>query len=142
LDFLLFLIKENSKSKKSKSSKSSKSSIFDFFQKELTELFDFFPQKVPFLFYCHPFFLNLFGAQKVQFVFHLFGFPNHIFKNFIFQYYYTFEIVQNPPTPAICRGSAPEKKWLCATLGGPAACPLATCRALSWRFSSGFRKQR
>ena len=27
-------------------------------------------------------------------------------------------------------------------LGGPAACPLATCRALSWRFSSGFRKQR
>ena len=25
---------------------------------------------------------------------------------------------------------------------GPAACPLATCRALSWRFSSGFRKQR
>ena len=27
-------------------------------------------------------------------------------------------------------------------LRGPAACPLATCRALSWRFSSGFRKQR
>ena len=27
-------------------------------------------------------------------------------------------------------------------LGGPAACPLVTCRALSWRFSSGFRKQR
>jgi hypothetical protein len=25
-------------------------------------------------------------------------------------------------------------------LGGPAACPLATCRALSWRFSFGFRK--
>ena len=27
-------------------------------------------------------------------------------------------------------------------LGGPAACLLATCRALSWRFSSGFRQQR
>ena len=27
-------------------------------------------------------------------------------------------------------------------LRGPAACPLATCRALSWRFSSGFRKRR
>ena len=26
--------------------------------------------------------------------------------------------------------------------GGPAACPLATCRALVWKFSSGFRKQR
>ena len=36
-----------------------------------------------------------------------------------------------PPTPAICRGSAPEKKWLCGALGGPAACPLATCRVLS-----------
>ena len=36
----------------------------------------------------------------------------------------------SPPTPAICRGSAPEKKLLCGALGGPAACSLATCRVL------------
>jgi len=28
-----------------------------------------------------------------------------------------------PPTPAICRGSASEKKWFCGAFGGPAACP-------------------
>ena len=40
-------------------------------------------------------------------------------------------VMYNPPTPAICRGSAPEKKWLCGAFGGPAACPMAICRVLS-----------
>jgi hypothetical protein len=33
-------------------------------------------------------------------------------------------IIYNPPTPAIWRGSAPEKKWLCGAFGGPAG---STC---------------
>ena len=58
----------------------------------------------------------------------------------------------NPPTPDDGRGSASEEHlgdgracagfWCRMPRSGLAACPLATCRALSWRFSSGFRKQR
>ena len=29
-------------------------------------------------------------------------------------------VILYPPTPAICRGSAPEKKWLCGVMKGQA----------------------
>ena len=53
----------------------------------------------------------------------------------IYVYTHTYIYIY-PPTPAICRGSAPEKKWLCGAFGGPAACPMAICRVLSLGLSA------
>jgi hypothetical protein len=57
------------------------------------------------------------------------------FFRFSFPY---FPVSENPPTPAICRGSAPEEKWLCSAFGGPAACPIAICRMLSLGLSAAY----
>ena len=58
----------------------------------------------------------------------------HVYTNYIILY---------------CIISADPRRWQGERVrgaprryGGPAACPLATCRAYVWRFSSGFRKQR
>ena len=46
------------------------------------------------------------------------------------------------PRPPLNLALKPCPLTLPGVFGGPAACPLATCRALFWRFSSRFRKQR